>query len=59
MVKVTLRQNESVQQLQRRFRKKVSRAGVLSTVRRKRFFIPKSEERRIAKKKAMRRNRRR
>ncbi|MGD2157573.1 MAG: 30S ribosomal protein S21 [Anaerolineales bacterium] len=59
MVKVELRPNESQQQLLRRFRKKVSRSGILSTVRRKRWFVSKSELRRIQKKKAIRRQRRR
>ena len=55
MTKVTLRNNESQQQLLRRFRKKVSKSGKLSAVRRKRWFVSKSEQRRIAKKKAIRR----
>jgi small subunit ribosomal protein S21 len=56
--KVTLRNNESPEQLLRRFNKEVSKSRVLSDVRRKRWFIPKSELRRIARKKAARRNRR-
>lgn len=59
MAKVKLRPNESQQQLFRRFRKAVTSAGTLSDVRKKRWFISKSEERRIAKKKAIRRARRR
>ncbi len=59
MAKVTIRPNESQQQLFRRFRKVVTSAGTLSDVRRKRWFVSKSEERRIAKKKAIRRARRR
>ncbi|MGD2155741.1 MAG: 30S ribosomal protein S21 [Anaerolineales bacterium] len=59
MTKVVLRANESQEQLLRRFRKKVIRSGVLSTVRRKRWFVSKSELRRIQKKKAIRRSRRR
>ena len=54
-----LRPNESQEQLFRRFRKKVAKSGVLSTVRRKRWFVSKSELRRIQKKKAIRRSRRR
>jgi small subunit ribosomal protein S21 len=38
----------------RRFRKKVTKAKVLSENRKRRFFTSKSEERRIAKKKAIR-----
>jgi len=56
---VTLRQNESQDQLLKRFRKKVAKSGILSTVRRKRWFVSKSELRRINKKKAIRRIKRR
>lgn len=52
---VTLRPGESQDQLLRRFRKKVAKSGVLSTVRRKRWFVSESELRRIQKKKAARR----
>jgi len=56
--RVNLKPNESQQQLFRRFRKEVVQSGVLSMVRKKRWFISRSEERRMAKKKAMRRQRR-
>jgi small subunit ribosomal protein S21 len=56
---VTLRPNESQDQLLKRFRKKVAKSGILSTVRRKRWFVSKSELRRIQKKKAIRRLKRR
>ena len=59
MTSVTLRPNETQDQLFRRFRKKVAKSGVLSTVRRKRWFVSKSELRRINKKKAIRRMKRR
>jgi len=59
LTKVVLRPNESQQQLLRRFKKKVLKSGRLSAVRRKRWFISKSELRRINKKKAIRRNKRR
>ncbi|MEZ4670495.1 MAG: 30S ribosomal protein S21 [Anaerolineae bacterium] len=59
MASVTLKPNESQEALLRRFRKKVTNSGVLSTVRRKRWHISKSELRRIEKKKAIRRSRRR
>jgi small subunit ribosomal protein S21 len=45
--------------LLKRFRKKVAKSGILSTVRRKRWFISKSELRRIQRKKAIRRAKRR
>jgi small subunit ribosomal protein S21 len=59
MASVVLRPNESQDQLLKRFRKKVVKSGVLSTVRRKRWFISKSELRRVEKKKAIRRLKRR
>jgi small subunit ribosomal protein S21 len=59
LASVTLRPNESQDQLLRRFRKKVAKSGILSTVRRKRWYVSKSELRRIQKKKAIRRMKRR
>lgn len=59
MITVELRQNESQDQLLKRFRKKVAKSGVMSTVRRKRWYVSKSELRRIQKKKTIRRMRRR
>ena len=59
MTTVILRPNESQEQLLRRFRKKVAKSGILSTVRRKRWFVSKSELRRIQRKKAIRRLKRR
>lgn len=59
MTTVILRPNESQDMLLKRFRKKVAKSGILSTVRRKRWFISKSELRRIQKKKAIRRAKRR
>ncbi|UCD98724.1 MAG: 30S ribosomal protein S21 [Chloroflexota bacterium] len=59
MPRVELRDNESQQQLLRRFRKKVAMSGRLTTVRRKRWFVSKSELRRIAKKKAIQKSKRR
>ncbi|MEE8569125.1 MAG: 30S ribosomal protein S21 [Anaerolineales bacterium] len=59
MTTVILRPNESQEALLRRFRKKVAKSGILSTVRRKRWFVSKSELRRIQRKKAIRRLKRR
>jgi small subunit ribosomal protein S21 len=56
---VKLRPNESQESLLRRFRKQVTKDGVMSAVRRKRWYVSKSELRRIEKKKAIRRARRR
>lgn len=58
MPKVTLRSNESQEQLLRRFRKEVMKSKVLADVRRKRWFVSKSELERIKAKKAARRQRR-
>jgi len=58
LASVVLRPNESQEQLLKRFRKQVAKSGILSTVRRKRWYVSKSELRRIQKKKAIRRARR-
>lgn len=55
--KVELRSNESQEQLLRRFNKSVIKSKVLADVRRKRWFVSKSELERIEKKKAIRRQR--
>lgn len=59
MTIVVQRQNESPDSLVKRFRKKVVKSGVLSTVRRKRWYVSKGELKRMDMKKAMRRARRR
>lgn len=53
--KVDLRSNESPEQLLRRFNKAVIKSKVLGDIRRKRWFISKSELSRIEKKKSIRR----
>lgn len=58
LAKVVIRSNETPEQLLRRFNKEVTKSRVLADVRRKRWHIPKSELRRIAKKKAIRRQKR-
>ena len=58
MPKVELRSNESQEQMLRRFRKEVMKSKVLADLRKKRWFISKSELSRIKKKKAIRRQRR-
>ena len=55
--KVELRSNESQEQLLRRFNKAVIKSKILADVRRKRWFVSKSELDRIEKKKAVRRQR--
>ena len=59
MATVVLRGGESQDSLLKRFRKKVVKSGVLSTVRRKRWYVSKSEQRRMERKKAIRRIKRR
>ena len=54
---VKLRPGESQDQLLKRFRKEVATARILSTYRKKRWFVSKSELRRKAKKKAIRKTR--
>jgi small subunit ribosomal protein S21 len=56
---VELKPGESQERLLKRFRKKVQKERILSTVKRKRFFVSKSEKKRIALRKAQRRERRR
>ncbi len=59
MVHVERRQGESEEQLLKRFRKKVAKSRILTDARRKRWYLSPSEQRRIEKKKAIRRARRR
>ena len=57
--KVELRDGESQEKLLRRFRKIVTRSGVLSEVRKRRWFVSKNEQRRMDEKKAIRRYKKR
>ena len=59
MAVVNLRNGESQDSLLKRFRKKIVKSGILSTIRDKRWFVSKSETRRMEKKKAIRRIKRR
>ena len=59
MTSVNLRSGESQDSLLKRFRKKIVKSGILSTIRNKRWFVSKSETRRMEKKKAIRRIKRR
>jgi len=56
---VHLRSGESQDSLLKRFRKKIIKSGILSSIRDKRWFVSKSETRRMEKKKAIRRIKRR
>ncbi len=55
---VKLRPGESQESLLKRFRKEVVKGRVLSTYRKKRWYISKSEQRRLAKQRAVRKARR-
>jgi small subunit ribosomal protein S21 len=59
VTKVVLRSGESQENLLRRFRKRVTKDRVLSDAKKKRYFVSKSEKRRIALRKAIRRERKR
>ena len=59
LASVNLRNGESQDSLLKRFRKKIVKSGILSTIRDKRWFVSKSETRRMDKKKAIRRIKRR
>jgi small subunit ribosomal protein S21 len=59
MTKVVLRSGESPENLLKRFRKQVTRDRILSDAKKKRYFVSKSEQRRIALRKAKRRERKR
>ncbi len=54
MVRVEKRNGESEAQMFRRFRKRIMRSQLLSTVRKKRWFISKGEQKRIDQKKGIR-----
>lgn len=58
MVKLNVRDRESIQEAVRRFRKLVERSGVKKEMRRKEFYEKPSETRRRAKMRAERRARR-
>ena len=55
MVKLRLRDNESVQDAVRRFRKLVEHAGIKKELRKREFFEKPSEERRRDRRRAKRR----
>ena len=59
MTQVVRRDGESFDKMLKRFRKKVNKSRVMSTVKRNRYFTSDSEERRIALRKAERRERKR
>lgn len=54
MATVRLRKDETLDSLVRRFKRKVEKDGIISEMRAKEYYIPKSEQRRIDKDKAIR-----
>jgi small subunit ribosomal protein S21 len=55
---VELRAGESQESLLKRFRKEIVKTRILSTYRKKRWYVSKSEQRRLAKQRAIRKARR-
>ncbi|MEP7198586.1 MAG: 30S ribosomal protein S21 [Chloroflexota bacterium] len=55
---VVIRSGESQESLLKRFRKEVADSRILSTYRKKRWFVSKSEEKRKSKQRAARKARR-
>ena len=58
MVKLTLRDKESIQEAVRRFRKLVERRGLKKEMRRREFYVNPSDTKRRARLRAGRRSRR-
>ena len=58
MVKLTVRDRESIQEAVRRFRKLVERSGIKKEMRRREYYEKPSEVKRRARLRAERRNRR-
>ena len=58
MIKVTIQDNESIDKVLKRFKKKYEKAGVLKEVRKRCFFVKPSIKKRMKKAKAIRRNKR-
>jgi len=56
---VVIRDGESFDSMLKRFRKKVSRSRILSEVKKRRFYVSKSEKRHRALRKAISRERKR
>ena len=57
-MRVELRPGESQEMLLKRFRQEVTKEKILSEIRKRRWYVSKSEKRRIDKAKAIRRARR-
>lgn len=59
MIRIERREGENIDATLRRFRAQVAQARVMSALKRKRYFVSKGEQRRMAKRRGLRRERRR
>jgi small subunit ribosomal protein S21 len=59
VIRVERHAEESIDTMLRRFRAQVAQARVMSALKRKRYFVTKGEQRRMAKRRGIRRERRR
>jgi small subunit ribosomal protein S21 len=59
VIRVEKREDESIEALLKRFRGQVARSRIMSTLKRKRYYVSKSEQRQIVKRRAARKERRR
>jgi small subunit ribosomal protein S21 len=58
LIKVSIQENESIDKILKRFKKKYEKAGVLKEYRKRLFFIKPSIKKRVKQAKAIRRNKR-
>ncbi|RPI15845.1 MAG: 30S ribosomal protein S21 [Ignavibacteriae bacterium] len=58
MIKVSIQDNESIDKILKRFKKKYEKAGVLKEYRKRLFFVKPSIKKRVKQAKAIRRNKR-
>ena len=59
MIKVERHGEESIDTMLRRFHVQVAQARIMSALKRKRYFVTKGEQHRMAKRRGLRRERRR
>jgi len=58
LIKVSIQDNESIDKILKRFKKKYEKAGVLKEYRKRLFFVKPSIKKRVKQAKAIRRNKR-
>lgn len=59
MIEVTVRKDESLERAMRRFQKKFQKAGIFKEIKQNSYYMKPSDERRMKRAKAIRRQRRR